>query len=99
MDHISEIFERLHIQRIREFLMHGVEGGDINPKGYKERIGEAHKSAIELIQSKFHNMAEYEEITTKVYDYAAACEDVYMEIGLQCGFILAIQVLTNTQTK
>jgi hypothetical protein len=44
-------------------------------------------------------MAEYEEITTKVYDYAAACEDVYMEIGLQCGFILAIQVFTNMQAK
>jgi len=25
MSYISEIFERLHIQHIREFLLHGVE--------------------------------------------------------------------------
>ncbi|WP_158289725.1 MULTISPECIES: hypothetical protein [Paenibacillaceae] len=44
-------------------------------------------------------MAEFEEVTTKVYDYAGTCEDVYMEIGLQCGFMLAVQMLANSQGK
>ncbi|MBB6690724.1 hypothetical protein H7B90_04825 [Cohnella xylanilytica] len=74
-------------------------GTDINPKSYKERIDEVHTSVIELIEDKFPDMAEFEEVTTKVYDYAGTCEDVYMEIGLQCGFMLAVQMLANSQGK
>ncbi|WP_148497749.1 hypothetical protein [Paenibacillus senegalensis] len=69
------------------------------PKSHKERIDEVHNSAMELIEQKFPNMDEHEEVTKKVYNYAGTCEDVYMEIGLQCGFILAVQLLGNTQTK
>ncbi|MBB6690775.1 hypothetical protein H7B90_05095 [Cohnella xylanilytica] len=99
MNHMSEIFERAQIQCIREFLLRGVAGTDINPKSHKERIDEVHKSVIEFLEDKFPDMAEYEEATAKVYDYAGTCEDVYMEIGLQCGFMLAVQMLANSQVK
>ena len=58
-----------------------------------------HKSVIELIEDKFPDMAEYKEVITKVYDYAGTCADVYMEIGLQCDFMLAMQMLANSQGK
>ncbi len=99
MSHISEIFERAHIQCIREFLLRGVAGTDTNPKSIKERVDEAHKSVIELLENKFPDMAEYEEVTARVYDYAGTCEDVYMEIGMQCVFMLAVQMLANSQVK
>ncbi|MCD1259170.1 hypothetical protein B5M42_010000 [Paenibacillus athensensis] len=99
MSHISEIFDRAHIQCIREFLLRGVKNTDINSMDYKERLADAHKAAIELIEEKFPDMTEFEEVTTRIYDYAGACEDVYMEIGLQCGFMLAMQMFHNVQTK
>lgn len=99
MSHISEIFERANIQYIREYLLRGVPNTDINPMNYKERLAKAQKAAIELIEEKFPDMAEHEEITNRVYDYAGACEDIYMEIGLQCGFLLAMQIFHNVQAK
>ncbi len=33
MNHMSEILERAHIQCIREYLLRGAAGTDINPKG------------------------------------------------------------------
>jgi len=45
-----------------------------------------------MIQAKFPDMDEYEPIATEVYGYASEVEDVYMEIGLQCGMALAMQL-------
>ena len=92
MNYIDEIFERLNIQNIREFLLHGAEEMNISPQSYKERIDEKQIPAIEYIRSKFPYTDECEEITGKVYDYASACEEVYMEIGMQCGAELAMQL-------
>lgn len=97
MSYISEIFERLDVQHIREFLLHGVECVEIDPKDYKTRIEEARQSAINMVKEKFSNMEENEKLTACIYDYASACEEVYMEIGLQSGFILAVQIMANTE--
>ena len=92
MNYIDEIFTRLDLQHIREFLLHGVEEMNISTKSYKERIDETQKPAVDFIRSKFPDMDEYETVTAKVYDYASACEEVYMEIGMQCGAVLAMQL-------
>ena len=97
MSYISEIFERLKIQHLREFLLHGCDESEISTKDYKERIDEARATAIDFIRQKFEE-GEFEEIAGKVYDYASVCEEVYMEIGLQCGFTLAVQMLNPPQT-
>ena len=93
MSYIDEIFARLDIQHLREFLLHGVEEVDITMKSDEERIDEKQKLAIEMIKQKFPDMDEYEQITCAVYDYAAAIEDAYMEIGMKCGAVLAVQLL------
>lgn len=36
---------------------------------------------------------KYEEMIDSVYDYVAARQNVYMEIGLQCGARLIVQLL------
>ncbi|MEA4963140.1 hypothetical protein [Lutispora sp.] len=92
MSYTSEIFDRTNIQHIREFLLYGVECAEISDKSYKQRIDESSKTAIEMIQAKFPDMAEHEKITAEVYSYASRVEDVYMEIGLQCGITLAMQL-------
>lgn len=95
MDYISEIFSRLNFQQIREFLMHGVECVRINPKGYKERLDDAKKPLCSVIAQHFSEPDEYEEIMNKVYDYGGEIQEVYMEIGLQCGLVLGMQMLNQ----
>ena len=95
MSYIDEIFKRLDIQHIREFLLHGVEEMNISDKGYKERIDEVRKPVIEFFQRQYPEMDECEKITNKVYDLASIYEEVYMEIGLQCGLLLAMQIVNN----
>jgi hypothetical protein len=97
MSYISEIFSRLDIQHIREFLLHGVECVRLNPKGYKERIDEAGKPVKSILQQYFPETGEYEKIMGSVLDYTSNIQDVYMEIGLQCGFALAMQIFQNTE--
>lgn len=98
MSYISDIFNRLHIQHIREFLLHGVEEINISEKNYKERIDEAAKPVTEVIRQKFPDTEECEKLINMVYHCTSIYEEVYMEIGLQCGLMLAVQVLGNSQT-
>jgi hypothetical protein len=52
-----------------------------------------------MIQAKFPDMYEHEQITNHFYDYAIALEDVYMEIGIQCGAVLAMQLLAKPKKE
>lgn len=99
MSYITEIFERLDIQYIREFLLHGCGEIDVDYKSYVERLETPDKTMRSMLHCKFLEEKEYEEVINKIYDYATACEEVYMEIGLQCGFILAMQIVENTKVQ
>lgn len=99
MSYISEIFDRAHIQHIREFLLHGVECVEVSNKSYKQRLAGASLPARDMIHAKFSDEKEYEEIMTTIYNYASVNQDVYMEIGLQCGASLAMQFIDMTDTE
>jgi len=97
MNYISEIFERLDIQCVREFLLNGCNVTDINSKSYIERLKVPEKIMSSMLHDVFPDEKEYEKVTEKVYNFATACQDVYTEIGLQCGFVLAMQIMMNTK--
>lgn len=99
MSYITEIFERLDIQHIREFLLHGCDEINADSRSYKERIETPEKMMSSMLHCKFPEEKECEEVTNKIYDYASACEEVYMEIGLQCGIVLAMQIMANTKAQ
>jgi len=99
MSYITEIFERLNIQYIREFLLHGNAEINIDSGSYMERLETPDNVMRNMLHCKFPEEKEYEEVSDKIYDYATACEEVYMEIGLQCGFILAMQIVENTRVQ
>lgn len=92
MNYISEIFERADIQKIRGFLLHGAEE-TTDPRPYKERIERANRAFIDRLRKDYPNERDLEEIAGFVYNYVSVTEDVYMEIGLQVGAILAVQSL------
>ena len=98
MNYISEIFTRADIQQIREFLLHGVEENTVDPRPYKERIESAHIAFTTRLHRDYPNEKDFEEITEPIYDYVTATQEVYMEIGLQIGAILAAQTAQNLKT-
>ena len=97
MNYISEIFTRADIQQIRGFLLHGAEG-NTDPRPYKERIDSAYEAFSTRLQMDYPNEKDFEEIARFVYDYISTTEEVYMEIGLQVGAILAAQIAQSLKT-
>lgn len=95
MSYISEIFNRADLQQIREFLLHGAECPEIDRAPYKQRLEEAEKAALKMINTKFPDRSEYEPITGELYKALGVFRDVYMEIGLQAGVMLAVQLLSG----
>lgn len=95
MSYISEIFDRANIQQIREFLLHGTGGANLQHSSYNQRLEETRKSAINKIKARFLDMEEYEPIAEELYQALDTCEEVYMEIGLQVGMMLAIQFMSG----
>jgi len=99
MNYTSEIFNRINLQHIREFLLHGTECLEVSDKSYEERIAVSHDKAIKQIETGFPDVKECEAIVSEVYGYATAIEEVYMEIGIQCGAALAVQFIGKAKVK
>lgn len=93
MNYTSEIFNRMNIQHIVEFLLNGTECFDISDKSYEDRIEELHKEAIGRVERGFPGRKESEAVISEIYNYVSAVESVYMEIGMKCGVALAIKLL------
>lgn len=93
MNYTSEIFDRVNIQHIREFLLHGVPCCEVSEKSYEDRIDELQKAAISSVERGFSDSREREEVVSHIFSYADAVESVYMEVGIRCGMLLAVQLL------
>lgn len=99
MNYTSEIFDRLNIQHIREFLLHGVPCCEISDKSYEDRIDGLKKVAISSVERGFPDTREREAVVSQIFNYADAVESVYMEIGMRCGAALAFQLMIRSDWK
>ena len=93
MSYISDIFDKLDLQRVREFLLEEGDYREVSSATYEQRLQKAENRAKEEIKIKYPNMTDYETIMGYVYSYTSVVQNVYMEIGLQCGAVLAAQLL------
>ncbi len=94
MNYIDDIYTRIDLCEIREFLLHGAPAEPAESRSSKEKIDEKEKAVLEYIRSKFTDENECEQIMDKVYAYASCCVDEYMKIGMQCGASIAVQLLS-----
>lgn len=92
----SEIFSRANVQQIRTFLLYGVEECSFNGKNSERSIRETEKEIYKLIKSKISEISEYDEIISYIDKLEFELENVYMELGLKCGAIIAIQILKDS---
>lgn len=90
MNYITAIFERADIQHIREFLLNGVECYQIDKAPYAQRLENGTNKALGMVREHFPEC--YEELENKMFYATTAYERVYMEIGMQVGMKLAIQI-------
>lgn len=91
MSYITEMFERADIQQIRDFLLNGTELPKRTHAPYEQRLAKSMNEVMEMIQAHFPN--EQEQMENSIIQAVSAYEDVYLEIGLQIGIKLAMQVL------
>lgn len=99
MNYVDKIFDRADIQHIREFLLHGVECDNISSESYSERLMTAEINAINFLHSLYKDNDEFEKSTMPMFEYARTIEAVYMEIGLQIGIMLGMQITSNVKMQ
>lgn len=95
MYYVSEIFERANLKQICNFLLYGAEVVEVSDKSYEERIKEADSQIRSIIKEKLtnHNTDdEIERVINDISNYGIESEQVYMEIGIQCGAMLAMEL-------
>lgn|GEM_PF-560806 len=92
-----ECRERMNIQQIREFLLHGMEADEIKPGSHQERVERVREEFTQLLKETFPDKEEYGKAADLLYDYVNAVEEVYMEMGMQCGAGILFQLLGGKQ--
>ena len=95
MSYITKIFERAQLPRLRSFLLDGVELLGAETASYEKRLKDSSNIALEAVKRYFPDGCEpLEEVIIRS---TALTGEVYMEIGLQVGAMLAARLLTPPQ--
>jgi hypothetical protein len=103
--YITEIFSRINLHNLREFLLYGAELERDNAKGktYEERLDEVSNPLNNRLTSLYANNEPERDIAISEYCCALnAHDDVYMEIGMKAGARLVYQLLfsdANPETE
>ena len=97
MDYTKTIFERLNLQHIREFLLNGAECVNVSDQTYEQRLEGSWKPVLKMLNKRFRNTAEKEKAISQIHNYASTNQNVYMEIGMQCGIMLITQLLSGNK--
>lgn len=95
MSYIDQIFSRANIQQIRSFLMYGTEELSVDRRTCKERLDAARKMMTEKLHELCDGEDDFEKMDNMLSEFSGTVEDVYLEIGLQCGIIIAAQIFGN----
>ena len=89
----EQIFRRLSLQSIREYLMYGRELFEKDPRSFDERVLTKEDNVLDMLEEKFPDPTEYDHVANIFLDHVNTSKEVFMEIGMQCGFILAMQLM------
>lgn len=92
MGYIKGIFERATIQGISDYLLFG-SGPERDERSYEERLDEPYRRFAKAVAKYDKNpSSELLDLSNEVTSETAA---VYMEIGLQVGFLLVQDMIKN----
>lgn len=95
MDYINETFERMDLQKIRSFLLYGVEDFDNDDQPYKDRLKNRSEPIYSRLQSLYSDINELDQASADLSEALTAYEYVYMELGMKAGARLLYQLLLS----
>lgn len=88
MSFITEIYDRVNMQHIREFLLYGVECRNIQNDNYETRIENMEKNYRKMLLEHMTDLKEDSKLYSELISLLGEYGDIYMEIGIQIGTML-----------
>ena len=96
MSQIKGIFERTTIRGIADYLLFGT-GPDKEERDYEERMDEIYQR-LETVVAKYDSNPN-SELLDLCNELTSETASVYMEIGLQAGILLIVDMMRNINEK
>lgn len=88
----DKIFERATIRGIADYLLFGL-GPDEDDRSYEERLDEVYMKFEKAVQK--YDKSKTSELLDLCNEVSSETASVYMEIGLQAGILLMVDMGRN----
>lgn len=89
---VDKIFERATIRGIADYLLFGL-GPDKDDRSYEERLDEPYLRFEKAVEK--YDKSKTSELLDLCNEVSSETASVYMEIGLQAGILLMVDVVKN----
>ena len=90
--YVDKIFERATIRGIADYLLFGLEP-DEDDRSYEERLDEPYMKFEKAVEK--YDKSKTSELLDLCNEVSSETASVYMEIGLQAGILLMLDVVKN----
>ena len=95
-DSVDKIFERATIRGIADYLLFG-QGPDEDDRSYEERLDEPYMRFEKAVEK--YDKSKTSELLDLCNEVSSETASVYMEIGLQAGILLMVDVIKNIHVE
>lgn len=92
----DKIFERATIRGIADYLLFGL-GPDEDDRSYEERLDEPYMRFEKAVEK--YDKSKTSELLDLCNEVSSETASVYMEIGLQAGILLMVDMIRNIGEK
>lgn len=89
---VDKIFERATIRGIADYLLFGL-GPDEDDRSYEERLDEPYMRFEKAVEK--YDKSKTSELLDLCNEVSSETASVYMEIGLQAGILLMVDMMRN----
>ena len=94
--YVDKIFERATIRGIADYLLFGL-GPDEDDRSYEERLDEPYMRFEKAVEK--YDKSKTSELLDLCNEVSSETASVYMEIGLQAGILLMVDMIKNINKK
>ena len=92
----DKIFERATIRGIADYLLFGL-GPDEDDRSYEERLDEPYMRFEKAVEK--YDKSKTSELLNLCTEVSSETASAYMEIGLQAGILLMVDMMRNIREK
>jgi len=93
---VDKIFERATIRGIADYLLFGL-GPDEDDRSYEERLDEVYMKFEKAVEK--YDKSKTSKLLDLCNEVSSETASVYMEIGLQAGILLMVDMIKNVNRE